>query len=186
MTDTSSFIEQTDYWTSITRQGEFPRGMGKWMLHTDEPYKLFGILKDEMLNGNLVDAYSIKTKTEGEPENGAIYIHTGPYTDQARILRIAKELQELDKVHDFQLSSSLIYKTDLHNTWCETLSRPGDRYHALLEHNWLYQYSHGKLVVNAVIQALHHALEDPPEIADKEFLIIRSMLPEELFAGGGT
>jgi len=39
------------------------------------------------------------------------------------------------------------------------------------------------LVVNGVIQALHKAMEDPPENADTEFLIIRSMLPEEVFAG---
>jgi hypothetical protein len=36
--------------------------------------------------------------------------------------------------------------------------------------------------VNAAIQALHQALENPPENADPEFLIIRSLLPEELFA----
>ena len=36
--------------------------------------------------------------------------------------------------------------------------------------------------MNAVIQALHQALEGPPENADKEFLIIRSTLLIELFA----
>jgi hypothetical protein len=183
MTDTSSYLEQTDYWTSITRPGDYPRGMGKWMLHTTEPHRLYGILREEMLAGKLGDAYSIKTKTEAPPERGAVYTHTGPYTDQARIIRLAEELKEMDRIHDFQLTGPLLYKSDLHNTWCETLARPGDRYHALLKRNWLYQFSDGELVVNAVIQALHQALEQPPENADKEFLIIRSMLPPELFAG---
>ncbi len=77
----------------------------------------------------------------------------------------------------------LIFTSDLHNTWKETRSRPGDGYHELLHKNyWLYRYQDGKLIVNAVIQALHQALENPPENADPEFLIIRSLLPEEVFA----
>ena len=39
------------------------------------------------------------------------------------------------------------------------------------------------MVVNAAIEALHNALENPPEDIDQEFAIIRSLLPEELFAG---
>ena len=183
MTTPSPFIEQIDYWTSITRRSAYPRGLGKWMLHTDEPQRLFGILKEALLSGKLEEVFSIKTKTEAPSERGAVYIHTGPYTDEDRILRVAKKLQVLDEAHDFRLTSRLIYKTDLHNTCCESLSRPGDRYHTLLKRNWLYQYSGGKLVVNAVIHALHQALEHPPQNADKEFLIIRSMLPEELFSG---
>ena len=186
MTSTSPFLEQTDYWTSITRQGEYPRGMGKWMLHTDQPHRLYGILREEMLAGKLGEAYSIKTKTDAPPERGAVYLHTGPYSNQKRLLRVAKELQALDKVHDFELSSPLIYKSDLHNTWCESLASPGDRYHTLLKRNWLYKYSAGKLIINAVIRALHQALENPPENADKEFLLIHSMLPRELFAGKGS
>ena len=180
---TSPFIEQTDYWTSITRPGDYPRGMGKWMLHTGEPHRLYGILKEEMQAGKLGEAYSIKTQTEKPSAGGAVYLHTGPYTDQSRLLRLAEELRALNGIHDFQLTDPLIYKTDLHNTWVETLAHPGDRYHTLLKGNWLYQYSAGKLVVNAALQALHGALEDPPANADKEFLIIRSMLPKELFAG---
>jgi len=77
----------------------------------------------------------------------------------------------------------LTFKTDLHNTWCETLSLPGDGYHEMLKkQNWIYKYENGKLVVNGVIQALHKAMEEPPENADTEFAIIRSMLPEEVFA----
>jgi len=183
MTSTSPFLEQTDYWTSITRRSEYPRGMGKWMLHTNDPLRLYGILRNEMLARKLEEAFSIKTKTEAPLERGAVYTHTGPYTDQKQILRLAEELQALHGVHDFNLSGPLIFKTDLHNTWCESLARPGDRYHTLLKGNWLYKYSAGKLVVNAVIYALHRTLENPPENADKEFLVIRSMLPQELFAG---
>ena len=183
MADTSPFLEQEDYWTSITRRAEYPRGMGKWMLHTDQPQRLYGILREEFNAEKLAEAYSIKTKTEPPTEGGAVYIHSGPYTDQDRLLGLAEEIRELDGVHDLGLTGPLLYKSDLHNTWCESLTRPGDRYHALLKRNWLYRYSGGELVVNAVIQALHQALENPPEDADREFLLIRSMLPDELFAG---
>jgi hypothetical protein len=58
-----------------------------------------------------------------------------------------------------------------------------DGYYELLhKNNWIYRYEKEVLVVNAAIQALHQALENPPENADPEFLIIRSLLPEELFA----
>jgi hypothetical protein len=84
------------------------------------------------------------------------------------------------------LAGQLTFKTDLHNTWGETLSRPGEGYHELLkEKYWIYKYENGKLVVNAAIQALHKAMENPPENADPEFAIIRSTLPGELFAGSG-
>ena len=84
-----------------------------------------------------------------------------------------------------QLVQPLLFITDLHNTWCETLSRPGDGYHELLkEKNWIYKYQDGDLVINAAIQALHQAMENPPDNADPEFLIIRSMLPGEVFAEG--
>jgi hypothetical protein len=179
----SDFIEQADYWTSLTRQDSYPRGMGKWMLHTDEPHRLYRILQEQLLAGRLTEAYSIKTKTEAPLKGGAVYLHTGPYTDQGRITRLAEELRGLDRVHEFRLTGLLLFKTDLHNTWCETLAHPEDRYYALLKRNWLYQFSAGTLVVNAAIQALHRAMEEPPENADKEFLIIRSMLPVEVFAG---
>jgi len=94
------------------------------------------------------------------------------------------QLRELDGAHQFQLVRPLIFTTDLHNTWKETLSCPGDGYHELLhKNNWIYRFESGVLVVNAAIQALHQALENPPENADPEFIIIWSMLPEELFAG---
>ncbi len=98
---------------------------------------------------------------------------------------MAAELQELDSKHQFRLVRPLMYKTDLHNTWGETLSRPGDGYHELLQKkNWIYKYQDGDLVINAAIQALHQAMEHPPENADPEFLIIRSMLPGEVLAEG--
>ena len=186
MADNSPFLEQTDYWTSITRRADYPRGMGKWMLHTDQPRRLYGILREELMAGKLAEAYSIKTKTKAPSRRSAVYIHAGPYTDQERLLRLAIEIQALDGIHDLQLTGPLLYKSDLHNTWCESLARPGDRYYTLLKRNWLYRYSDGTLVVNAVIQALHQAMEDPPENADKEFLLIRSMLPGELFVGNET
>jgi len=184
-TNQSPFIELSDYWLSITRR-EYPiQGFGKWILPTEEPHRLYQILKEGLLAGALKDASSMKTKTEPPQgaDAGAVYIHTAPYTDQEKLLRLAEELGELDGVHQFRLARPLIFTTDLHNTWKETLSRPGDGYYELLhKNNWLYRYQGGVLVVNAAILALHQALEDPPENADPEFLIIRSMLPDELFA----
>jgi len=187
MPDTNSpFTELEDYWLSITRKNYPFRGFGKWMLYTEEPHRLYRILENLIKSGALGDAYSIKTKTE--PTEGAkageVYIHTASYTDQEKLLRLAEELRELDGVHQFRLVGPLLFKTDLHNTWCETLSLPGDDYHELLKkQNWIYKYENGKLVVNGVIQALHQAMENPPENADPEFAIIRTMLPEEVFAG---
>ena len=183
----SPFSELSDYWLSITRK-EYPlRGFGKWMLFTEEPHRLYQILRELLLAGALPAAYSMKTKAEPLPQGagtGDVYVHSAPYTDQELVLQLAEELRELDGVHGFQLVGPLTFKTDLHNTWGGTLSRPGDGYHELLhEKDWLYSYEGGVLVVNAAILALHQALEDPPENADPEFLIIRSMLSEELFAG---
>jgi len=185
-TDPSPFIELSDYWLSISRK-EFPsRGFGKWSLATEEPHRLYGILREELISGVLGDASSIKTKAkppQGE-KVGAVYIHTAPYTDQEKVLRLAEELRDLDGKYVFHLARPLLFTTDLHNTWKEALSRPGDGYHELLhKYNWLYKFQNGELVVNAAIQALHQALEHPPANADPEFLIIRSMLPEELLAG---
>ena len=146
----------------------------------------YRILEEVLKSGALEDAYSMKTRTEpGEGAKvGKVYLYSAPYTDQEKLLRLAEELLELDSVHQFQLVRPLIFTTDLHNTWKETLSRPGDGYHELLhKNNWIYRYESGMLVVNAPIQALHQALENPPKNADKEFLIIRSLLEEELFAG---
>ena len=180
---TSAFIELSDFWISITRKGDYPRGVGKWMLFTANPYQLYEILKEGMKQGKLESAYSVKTKAEQPEEGGSVYVHTGPYNDQDLVLRLVNELQDVIQGHDFQLTGPLLFKSDMHNTWCETLSRPGDGYHELLKRNWLYKYEDGKLVVNAVIHALHQALEEPPDNADPEFLIIQSMLPVELFAG---
>jgi hypothetical protein len=185
MTETSEnpFIELSDYWLSITRK-EFPnRGFGKWSLATEEPHRLYRILREILISGELRDAYSIKTKSEPSAGGGAVYIHTAPYSDQSKILRLAEELRALDKNHAFQLVRPLVFTTDLHNTWKGSLSRPGDGYHELLhKNNWLYKFHGGELVINAAIQALHQAMEEPPANADQEFLIIRSMLPEEVFA----
>ena len=157
------------------------------MLYNEEPHRLYQILREGLTSGALPAAYSIKTKAEPPPQGtktGEVYIHTAPYTDQEKLLRLAEELREMDRVGQFRLVGPLLFKTDLHNTWCETLSLPGDGYHELLKkQNWIYKYENGKLVVNGVIQALHKAMENPPENADPEFLIIRSMLPEEVFAG---
>ena len=184
--DPSLFIELSDYWLSISRK-EYPsRGFGKWSLATEEPHRLYRILREELISGALGDASSIKTKVkppEGE-KVGAVYIHTAPYTDLERVLRLAEKLRALDGEHGFRLVRPLIFTTDLHNTWKEKLSRTGDGYHELLhKNNWLYKYKNGELVVNAAIQSLHQAMENPPENADPEFLILRSLLPEEVFAG---
>jgi hypothetical protein len=182
----SPFLELSDFWLSVTRKDFSARGFGKWSLATEEPHRLYGILREALLVGALRDASSIKTKAE-PPQGtiaGAVYLHTAPYTDTERVLRLAEELGELDGVHEFRLVRPLKFTTDLHNTWKEALSRPGDGYHELLhKNNWLYKFQNGELVTNAVIQALHQAMENPPKNADPEFLIIRSMLPEELFAG---
>jgi len=179
------FIELTDFWLSLTRKDYPSRGFGKWSLFTEQPHRLYRILEGLLKSGALGDAYSMKTRTE--PREGAkverVYLHSAPYTDQEKQLHLVEELRELDGAHKFQLVRPLIFTTDLHNTWKETLSRPGDGYHELLhKNNWLYRYEGGVLVVNAAIQALHQALENPPVNADAEFLIIRSMLPEEVFA----
>ena len=181
------FIEYTNYWISITRQSFPRRGFGKWSLFTEEPHRLYRILEEVLKSGALGDAYSMKTRTEPREGLEKVYVHSAPYTDQEKQLRLVEELRELDGFHQFQLVRPLIFTSDLHNTWKETLSRPGDGYHELLhKNNWLYRYGGGVLVVNAAIQALHQALENPPENADPEFLIIRSLLPGEVFAGSAS
>jgi hypothetical protein len=185
MVKQNPFIEQNDYWLSITRE-DFPlQGFGKWMLYTDEPHQLFKILKDELIEGAFPDAFSIKTKSE--PKAGAmgeVYLYTAPYTDRKKVARVAEQLKSLNEKYNFDLMGPLLFKTDLHNTWWRNVSAPGDGYHELLEkQNWIYKYQGGKLVVNPVIEAVHRALENPLQDEDKEFQIIRSMLPEELFAG---
>lgn len=190
MADTTSdpFIELSDYWLSITRKDYPFRGFGKWSLFSEEPHRLYRILEDLLKSRALGDAYSMKTRSESAEgaKAGKVYLYSAPYTDQEKLLRLAEELRELDGVHGFQLVRPLIFTTDLHNTWKETLSRPVDGYFELLhKYNWIYKYQDGKLVVNAAIQALHQAMEDPPENVDPEFAIIRSTLPGELFAGSG-
>ena len=185
MAKPSPFIELNDYWLSITRE-DFPlQGFGKWMLYTDEPHQLFKILKDELIDGAFPDAFSIKTRSE--PKKGAlgeVYLYTAPYTDREKVLRVAEQLGVLNVKYNFDLMAPLLFKTDLHNTWWRNVSALGDGYHELLEQqNWIYKYKSGKLFVNPAIEALHRALENPPEDADPAFLIIRSLLPEELFAG---
>jgi len=187
MSKNAPFIELNDYWFSITREDFALRGYGKWMLYTDEPHQLYQILKKELQAGRLADAFSIKTRQE--PKKGAlgeVYVFTAPYTDKEKVLRVAEELKGLNQKYNFALLGPLLFKTDLHNTWWRNVSRPGDGYHELLEQqNWIYKYQGGKMVVNAAIEALHQALEHPPQDTDPEFAIIRSMLPEELYAGEG-
>jgi hypothetical protein len=179
----NQFIELSDHWLSITRKEHPLRGYGKWSLFTNDPHNLYGKLADLLKSGALSNAYSMKTRADHHGKQGKVYVYCAPYTDQKKILRLAQEICELDAIHQVHLNHPLIFTTDLHNTWKETLSRPGDGYHELLhQYNWIYRYEDGKLMVNAVIQALHQALENPPENADAEFLIIRSMLPEEVFA----
>lgn len=182
--NSSAFIELSDFWLSITRQDYPRRGFGKWSLFTEEPHRLYRILEKLMKSGALADAYSMKTRTEPREGVDKVYVYTAPYPDQEKTFRLAKELQELGGSHNFQLVRPMIFTTDLHNTWKETLARPGDGYYELLKkNNWIYKYTDNKLVANAVIQALHQALEEPPENADPAFLLIRSLLPGELFAG---
>ena len=185
MPDPTDFIELSDFWTSISRRDDYPPGFGKWMLATEDPQRLYQILREKIIAGALKETGSLKTKSEppGDGKPGAVYIYTAPYNDQERVLKVADELRQLNGAHNFRLTGPLLYKSDLHNTWAETIARPGDGYFELLKRNWLYRYEDGKLIVNAVIQSLHQALEDPPENADPEFLIIRSLLPGELFAG---
>lgn len=84
---------------------------------------------------------------------------------------MAEQLGALNVKYNFALMGPLLFKTDLHNTWWRNVSALEDGYHELLEQqNWIYKYQGGKLLVNAVIEALHRALEDPPEDIDPESL----------------
>jgi len=177
------FHDTAGPWLAISRPEVTARGIGKWMLHTRSPQRLFQALKKAFQGGSLPSALGLKTKPKHPPEGGAVYVYTGPYTDQDLILQLAEELRAVHGEHDLGLNRPLIYKTDLHNTWCETLARPGDGYYELLKGNWIYKYHQGTLIVNPPIQALHRALEHPPNNADPQFLLLRSLLPEVLFAG---
>ena len=183
MQNQTEFIENSGVWLSLTRRETGVRGLGKWMLHTGEPHRLYRQLKEQLLAGKLPDAAGIKTRAEQPAEGGAVYLHSGPYTDRAKLLRVAEELRQIHETTPLDLDRPLIYKTDLHNTWCETLARPGDGYYELLKRNWLYKYEQGRLIVRAAVLGLHRMLEHPPENADPEFLLIRSLLPEHMFAG---
>lgn len=178
----SSLPETTRNWLAVSRPEVPARGIGKWMLHTSSPHRLFQMLKEAFHDGSLPSALGLKTKKQAPPTDGAVYVYTGPYTDQDLVLQLAEELRAVDEKHDLRLKPPLIFKSDLHNTWCETLARPGDGYYELLKGNWIYKYQMGKLIINPPIQALHRALEHPPENADPAFLLIRSLLPEGLFA----
>lgn len=177
------FIELENFWISITRKSKPIRGLGKWMLHTEQPHRLYKILREALKAGKLKDAFSIKTKAQEPSGGGAVYVFSGPYTDREKLLRLAEQIRLLNDSTPLKIDRPLIFKTDLHNTWCESLSRPGDGYHQLLKRSWIYRYQGGELIVKAAILALHQALEDPPQDADPEFLIIRSMLPNSMFAG---
>ncbi|MDZ7844983.1 MAG: hypothetical protein U5K99_09305 [Anaerolineales bacterium] len=186
MTTDSSLPETTRNWLAVSRPEAPARGIGKWMLHTSSPHRLFQVLKEAFQSGSLPSAQGLKTKKQVPLGDGAVYVYTGPYTDRDRVLQLAEELRALNGITDLRLNRPLIFKTDLHNTWCETLAKPGDGYYELLKHNWIYRYKSGKLIINPPILALHQVLEHPPENADPKFLLIRSLLPEPLFAGSGA
>ena len=169
-------------WLAVSRPEVTARGIGKWMLRTDQPHGLYQLLKGQFQQGSLPSALGLKTRRQASPDGGAVYVYTGPYTDQDQVLQLAEELRAVDAEHDLQLKPPLLFKSDLHNTWCETLARPGDGYYELLKGNWLYKYQKGILLVNPAVQALHRAVEHPPDNADPAFLLIRSLLPEILFA----
>jgi len=118
-TNQSPFIELSDYWLSLTRQ-DFPRrGFGKWSLFTEQPLRLYRILEEVLKSGALKDAYSMKTRTEpGEGSKvGKVYLHSAPYTDQEKLLRLADELWELDGAHQFQLVRALIERGISRSKW---------------------------------------------------------------------
>lgn len=183
MSPHAPFSETGNSWLAVSRPQVTARGIGKWMLRTDSPHKLFEILEEAFQKARLPTALGLKTRRQAPPTGGAVYVYTGPYTDQDLVLRLAEELRAVDADTSLDLKPPLLYKSDLHNTWCETLARPGDGYYKLLKRNWLYKYQSGTLLVNPPIQALHRALEHPPENADPDFLLIRSLLPEILIAG---
>ena len=130
---------------------------------------------------------AIAEHLSAEGDGPGLAEHGQATEDVRRLLRGLHQpvqLQILNEGYNFDLLKPLIFKTDLHNTWWRNVSRPGDGYHELLEkQDWIYKLRGGKLLVNAPIDAIHQALEKPPEQIDQEFAIIRSMLPEELFAG---
>ncbi|MGB2963642.1 MAG: hypothetical protein WBB69_06615 [Anaerolineales bacterium] len=109
--DPSPFIELSEYWLSDTRKDYPIRGFGKWTLSSEEPHRLYGILREELISGVLRDASSMKTKAEPShgAKAGAVYLHTAPYTDREKVLRLAEELGELDETHKFQLVQPLIF-----------------------------------------------------------------------------
>ena len=182
MNSPALFHDTGSAWLAVSRPEVAARGIGKWMLRTNEPHRLFDLLKEAFQNGSLPSALGLKTKKQAPPARGSVYAYTGPYTDQDLVLQLAEELRAVDTEHDLRLKPPLTFKSDLHNTWCETLARPGDGYYELLKKNWIYKYQQGTLIINPPIQALHRALERPPENADPAFLLIRSLLPEILFA----
>jgi len=183
-TNQSPFLELSDFWLSITRRDFNARGVGKWMLYAPDPLQTYQRLRDILIKGGLPEVISIKTRREPRGAVEGIFVYTAPYTDLEKVSRVAEELLGFAREQGLELVRPLLFKTDLHNTWGKVYSRPGDGYHELLEKKyWIYQYQDGKLVVNAVVQALHRAMEDPPENTDPEFLIIRSMMTAELFAG---
>jgi hypothetical protein len=182
--DLPPFIELSDFWLSVTRRDFDARGPGLWKLHTRQPQWVFQQLRMVLISGELAEVASIKVPHQPMGQVDKVYVNTAPYTDLEMVTRLAEELLVLHQRYDFQLTRPLHLITELHNTWLELYSRPGDSYHALLKYqNWIYKYQDGELEINAPIQALHQALEDPPEKADPELLRVRSLLPRELFAG---
>ena len=138
-----------------------------------------------MQDGGLPDVFSVKTLEEPkEKKLGEVYLFTAPYTDRKKVTRVASELKGLNEKYNFDLMGPLLFKTDLHNTWWRNVSRPGDGYHELLEQeNWIYKFKGGKLTGESRDPGPAPGFENRPENADPGFLIIRSMLPEELFTG---
>ena len=180
----SPFIELSNTCHSITRDGVSTPGRGKWKLHTRTPHQVFEQLRETILSSDITDVISIKVPSAPALGVDKVLVTTGPYTDMDKVTRVAEELIKLHQKHDFQLTRSLHFETDLQTTWFEEHSQPGDHYHGLLKHNnWIYKYSDGQLEINHEIQALHQTLEEPTENTDPELLRVRSLLAEELFPG---
>ena len=186
MSKLSDYLELSDYWRSITRRPFLACGNGKWKIYTKDAHQVYKILREVYIASGLKDVTSIKVRDELEEGIDNVYVYTAPYTDLNKVSQLAEELLKLHWEHNFRMDRPLHFKTDLHTNWQKSISASGDGYHELLsKKNWIYKYVDGKLEINAIIDSLHQAMEDPPENADKEFAVIRSMLPREVFAGKG-
>ena len=80
----ADFIELDDHWRSITRRDHNARGVGKWILGSADPHRLYQILREEMLSGVLLEVISMKTKKErAKGEGGGVYLSLYRYRKAA-------------------------------------------------------------------------------------------------------